>query len=118
MTNSRDDRLAAARSALLANVGGGEYAATVRLFATHHLRELDAAYWERRLGTPAPDPAAVIGLLEPAAEEEEDDEEPEDDSLEPGGSLIDFTLPGGVTQYVLCVRFDSEGRVTDIAMES
>jgi hypothetical protein len=38
----------------------------------------------------------------------------EDDEYE----FLDFTLPGGVTSYVISVHFDEQGKVDDISMES
>ena len=37
-----------------------------------------------------------------------------DDDLE----NFDFSLPGGVTQYVVSVHFDEEGDIDGISMES
>ena len=31
---------------------------------------------------------------------------------------FDFTLPDEVTNYVICVRYDDDGEVEDISMES
>jgi hypothetical protein len=33
-------------------------------------------------------------------------------------AVFDFTLSGGVTDYVLCVSFDADGAVTSVDMES
>jgi hypothetical protein len=35
-----------------------------------------------------------------------------------GIDAFDFTLPGGVTNYVISVRFDDKGDVAEISMES
>ena len=32
--------------------------------------------------------------------------------------MFDFTLPGDVTDYVICVSFDEHGKVEEISMES
>lgn len=37
----------------------------------------------------------------------------EDDECE----VLDFTLPGGVTNYVICVDFDATGNVASVSME-
>jgi len=86
----------------------GEYGAT--LFATHHLEELDQAYWQTHLKSDKPLPAQVIGLLCLQSHRGDDD----DDGLD----TLDFSLPGDVTNYVLCVRFNKNGEITGISMES
>lgn len=84
----------------------GELGAT--LFASHHLDELDPAHWQTHLDVDAPQPAQVLGLLRLHPQW----------SGEDGIDDLDFTLPGGATDYLLCVRFDEQGRIADIAMES
>lgn len=81
---------------------------SARLFVTHHIAEVEASYWLCHLATETPAAEAVLGLLEFKSHWGEDSE------LE----VFDFTLPGGVTQYVVCVRFDERGEVLDVAMES
>ncbi len=86
----------------------------VTLFVSHHLSELDASYWIKHTGTSTPDARKVLRLLElcfDAEEEELDDEEEPLDTL-------DFTLPEGVTNYVICVEFDDAGDVARVSMES
>src|SRR5215831_715879 len=83
---------------------------SVKLFVSHHLQELDAAYWKKHAGTPRPSPKKVLDLLELRSHWGEEDED--------GIDTFDFTLPGDVTQYVICVRFDENGEVEDIEMES
>lgn len=84
-----------------------EYGAT--LFVTHHLNEIEESYWQKRLGTANPAPSRVLEILELRSHwgEEED-----------GIDTFDFTLPGGVTDYVISVRFDETGSVEEITMES
>jgi len=83
---------------------------SVKLFVSHHLQELDAAYWKKRAGALRPSPEKVLDLLELRSHWGEEDED--------GIDTFDFTLPGDVTQYVICVRFNENGDVEDIEMES
>ncbi len=32
--------------------------------------------------------------------------------------MLDFTLPGDATDYVVCVSFGEDGEIEDISMES
>ncbi len=81
----------------------------VTLFVSHHLDELEGAYWEQHLQSASPEPYRVLDLLvrSPYWEPDED-----------GIGSIDFTLPGGVTNYVICVNFGDKGEVEEITMES
>jgi hypothetical protein len=81
---------------------------SVRLFVSHHLAELDRSYWKRHLSTESPEPSVVVDLLQLRSHWGGPD------AIE----TFDFTLPDDVTNYVLCVRFDDEGAVSEIAMES
>jgi hypothetical protein len=74
---------------------------------SHHLEELDATYWEKNAGTSHPTPANVLDLLELRSH-----------WGETGIDRFDFTLPGDVTNYVICVEFDQKGAIEDISMES
>ena len=78
------------------------------MFVAFHLEELAPDYWQARAGTPRPDPASVLDILELHGHWGEKDE------LE----YFDFTLPGAVTDYVISVRFDAAGKVAEISMES
>lgn len=106
-------REAAARQHIGAVYGtpGDEF--DVTLFVSHHLDDIDASYWIKRTGTATPEPRQVLDLLElgPPWDEDDDDEEEEREGL-------DFTLPGGVTNYVICVEFDKTGNVANVSMES
>ena len=86
----------------------GEYGAT--LFAAHHLDELDPSYWQTHLKIDRPTPAQVIELLCLHSHRSDDD----DDGL----NTLDFGLPDDVSNYVLCVRFDENGEIVEISMES
>ena len=83
----------------------GEFSTT--MFVGHHLDELQQDYWQEHAGTKAPDPAAVLGLLELKSNWGEGDIE-----------NFDFSLPGDVTDYVLSVRFSDSGEIDEISMES
>ncbi len=82
-----------------------EFGAT--LFVAHHLDELDASYWVKHTGNEKPDARQVLQLLELHLDPEED-----------GIDILDFTLPGAVTNYVICVEFDESGNITSVSMES
>ena len=86
----------------------GEFGAT--LFASHHLDELDADYWQTHLGTGKPEPAQILDILTLKSHWGGEDEHEID--------VFDFTLPGDVTNYVISVRFDDAGEVEEISMES
>lgn len=83
----------------------GEFSTT--MFVEHHLEELPQDYWQEHAGTDAPDPAAVLGLLQLKSSWGKDDIE-----------NFDFSLPGDVTDYVLSVRFDETGEIDEISMEN
>ncbi len=80
----------------------------VTLYVAHHLAEVDASYWNNRFQTNQPAPSQILDALILCSDIEEIDNL---DSL-------DFTLPGRVTDYLLCVTFNEDGEVEDIAMES
>jgi hypothetical protein len=83
-----------------------EYGAT--LFVSHHLEEVESSYWEEHFNTPKPEATQILSSLVLLEDFDEDDDI---DSL-------DFTLPGDVTNYLICVSFDEDGGVEDISMES
>lgn len=85
----------------------GKYGAT--MFAEHHIEELDRSYWLKHLGTGEPKPVHVLSILELRSHWGEDEYEI---------GVFDFSLPDGVTDDVLCVRFDESGVVKEISMES
>jgi Protein of unknown function (DUF2004) len=103
-------RTAAAMAAIKRRMEKNEGEQDVVLFVSHHLEELDAAYWEEQTGTSQPSPQIVLDLLELRSHWGEEDED--------GIDTFDFTLPGDVTDYVISVRFDSNGEVEEISMES
>jgi hypothetical protein len=79
----------------------------VTLFVEHHLGELPSSYWQHHLGSGAPEPAAILGLLQLRSSWGEGEIE-----------NFDFTLPDGVTDYVVSVHFDVAGTIDGISMES
>jgi hypothetical protein len=111
MSNSEKEitrRTAAALAAIRQSLGQEDSAAT--MFASHHVEELDAAFWKQHAGTATPTRKQVVDLLELRSHWGDEDEE--------GMDTFDFTLPGGVTSYVVSVRFDDNGEVEDFSMES
>lgn len=112
MSASRDEierRQKAALAAIKRAFGAKEDECGATLFVSHHLNEIEDSYWQKHLGTANPAPSRVLEILELRSHwgEEED-----------GIDTFDFTLPGGVTDYVISVRFDETGSVEDITMES
>lgn len=91
-----------------AGTEAGEFGAD--LYVSHHLAEIDVAYWLEKLGTDKPDPRQILGLLIPIS----DSGEREDGDFK----MLDFTLPGNVSNYILSVQFDDSGNVNEIYMES
>ena len=83
----------------------GEFSTTA--FVEHHLEELPQDYWLERTGTTSPEPAAVLALLEFKSNWGRSDIE-----------NFDFSLPGDVSDYVLSARFDGDGKIVEISMES
>ncbi len=108
-------RTAAALLAIKQALSERDEDSSVKLFVSHHLQELDAAYWKKHAGTPRPSLKKVLELLVLRSHWGEDDDDGID---EEGIDTFDFTLPGDVTQYVISVRFDEDGEVEDIEMES
>jgi len=75
------------------------------LFVSHHLEEIEAEYWKKHFGTATPDPREVLNILQLKSHWDDD-------------CVFDFTLPEEVTDYVISVRFDDDGHVEEISMES
>lgn len=103
-------RTAAALLSIKRTLSESDNDSSVKLFVSHHLQELDAAYWKKHAGTPRPSPHKVLELLELRSHWGEDDED--------GIGTFDFTLPGDVTQYVISVKFNENGDIEEIDMES
>jgi hypothetical protein len=98
-------RAAAAKAAIESAI---DDESSVGLFVSHHLGELDAAYWKKYTDTSKPTPKQVVDLLVLRSNW--------------GGAAeidrFDFTLPGDVTNYVISVEFNDAGKVESLAMES
>ena len=103
---SRREKAARAHIDAIYGTPEDEFGAT--LFVSHHLNELDASYWIKHTGIGAPEPSRVLELLELRIDPDDEEE------LE----ILDFTLPGSVTNYVLSVEFDDTGKVVGVSMES
>ncbi len=80
----------------------------VTMFASHHIEELEEKFWEKHLNTKKPEPNQVLDILVLSTHWGGEDDI----------DTFDFTLPEDVTDYVLSVSFDEEGKVVDITMES
>ena len=105
---SRREKAARAHIEAIYGTPGDEFGAT--LFVSHHLSEVDASYWKKHTGTGQPEARQVLRLLELRIDPDEEVSEPPE--------TLDFSLPGGVTNYVVCVEFDSSGRAVTVSMES
>lgn len=105
-------RQSVAMAAIREVFGTEEDEAGATLFVSHHLEEIDAAYWEKHLETAAPEPSQVLDLL--VLRSHWGDGEQDEDGID----TFDFTLPEEVTDYVISVHFDEEEAVDDISMES
>lgn len=111
MSNGKKEiarRMTVALAAIKKSLNDSDSAAL--LFASHHLEELDAEYWKKHASTTKPSAKQVVDLLEFRSHWGDEDEE--------GIDTFDFTLPGDVTNYVVSVRFDDDGEVEDVSMES
>ena len=101
-------REAAARAAIKKAFGTPEDEFGATMFVSHHLEELDSAYWKEHFSTERPDAHRILEALVLRSHWGGDDEL----------DTFDFTLLGGVTQYVVSVAFDESGEVSGISMES
>ena len=106
---SKEKREAVARAKLLELLGSeeGEFGST--LFVSHHKEELGSEYWKGEFGEVDPKPEEIIeGLVLVGSWDSED-----------GGNIdtYDFSLPGGVSNYLLSVRFAGD-EISDVSMKS
>ena len=85
----------------------GEFGPT--LFVSHHLKEIDAAYWQRTVGAEQPNPDQILNLLVLVDSWSSEGDEIVD--------TFDFNLPENVSNYLLSVRFQGDGQVVDVSME-
>jgi hypothetical protein len=104
------ERCAAALRAIKSLYGKpeGEFGPT--LFVSHHLEEVEGAYWQRTVGVARPTPDQVLNSLVLISSW----------SSEGGDNIdvFDFGLPNDASNYVLSVRFQDDGEVADVSMES
>ena len=98
----RHKALAAIRHGFGTLAGEGD----VNLFGEHRLDEMPSAYWQERSGSEKPGPQGVPGRLECKSAWGVGDLE-----------VLDFTLPGDVSNDVVTVRFGATGAVAGLAME-
>ncbi len=96
-----------ALEAIKATIGTEEGEYGIDLFISHHPEELSKPDWQNAIGIEEPTPNEVFNAL--VLQECWDDE---------NGIAYDFTLPNDATNYLISVRFDEEGNIEDIAMES
>jgi hypothetical protein len=54
----------AALAAIKRAFGSEDGENSVTLFVTHHLEELQAAYWQQHLGTATPEPERVLEIIQ------------------------------------------------------
>jgi len=107
-------RETAARAHINAIYGTPEDEFGTTLFVSHHLSEIDVSYWVEHTGTSRPEARQVLDMLELRIDPEEDELDPEEEELD----ILDFSLPNGVTNYVICVEFDVSGKIIGVSMES
>ena len=102
------ERAKKALAAIKAAYGATDDEYGVTLFVSHHLEEIEDSYWTQRFQTVSPAPSIILdGLILHSDFEDEVDID-----------SFDFTLPGDVTNYVICVSFNKSGEVESISMES
>ena len=101
-------RTIAALAAIKAAYGTEEDEYEATLFVSHHLDEIESSYWEERFQSASPRPSQILDALVLRTDFEDDEDI----------DMFDFTLPGDVTDYVICVSFDEHGKVEEISMES
>ena len=101
-------RETAARAAIKRALDTADDESDVTLFISHHLEELDSAYWMKHFSTGKPDRNRILDLLVLQSHWGGEDEI----------DTFDFTLPEDVTNYLISVSFDDTGEVSDITMES
>ena len=64
---------------------------------SHHLDELDSDYWIKHLGNANPEPKEILNHLQ--------------FKYKDNGEVFDFSLPEDVTDYVVSVSFDKDGKM-------
>ena len=97
-----------ARAAIKRAFDAADDESDVAIFISHHLEELDSAYWKKHFSKETPPPLRILESLVLR------DHWGGDDEID----TFDFTLPEDVTDYVISVSFDEAGDVFGITMES
>lgn len=87
----------------------GEFSAT--LFISHHLEEIEETYWKDTYGSKNPDPLTILKSLILIDHWNSNDNGN-------GSDTFDFGLAGNISNYLLSVRFNENGEVDEISMES
>ncbi|MDM1019841.1 DUF2004 domain-containing protein [Acinetobacter sp. VNK23] len=95
-----------ARIAMRTELENQQAGESVELFIRHHLEEIEPEYWQEHFATATPTVLQVLDALILISQWGDNSEK------------LDFTLADDVTDYVICVSFDSKGQVIDISMES
>lgn len=103
----RSELIAIAKDALRGCGINSELYPSIGLFVSHHLDEIPAEYWREQLGQVNPDPQSVLSILVPILDDDMDEEDETEDLP------IDFSLPGGISNYVLSVYIDAGGNIDD-----
>ena len=101
-------REAAARAAIKNALDSADADSEVGIFISHHLEELEPAYWKQHFATETPEPHRILESLVLESHWGGDDDI----------DTFDFTLPADATNYLITVSFDDAGNVSDVAMES
>ena len=111
MTTPNDElehREIAALAAMKKEIGSETDQCGATLFVSHHLEELGEDYWLKHCAATQPEPRQVLDILVLRSNWSDDE----------GFDILDFSLPGNVTDYVISVSFDPNGNISGITMES
>jgi len=101
-------REVAARAAINNAFATADAESEVALFISHHLEEIEPAYWKQHFSTETPDSHRILDSLVLQSHWGGDNEI----------DTFDFTLPNDATNYLISVSFDDAGHVSGVAMES
>ena len=112
---SVQSREAAARKAIRASCGTEDQVYGVTLFVSHHKEELEPDYWVHTFGEADPSPDIILDALILKSAWSDDDLDGTDGT---NPDNFDFTLPGDVTDYLICVCFGDGDEIEDISMQS
>lgn len=104
-------RVELATAHITAMYGNPDAEYSVNAYVEHAIEELETSYWQAKLGIDTPSPEQVMKLLVLHSAWSADD-------FENGMDNLDFSLPDNVTDYVICVKFDADGNIESMHMES